>query len=108
MSYSLNHLKNMLKNCDEYGNTWKIKFNTNKSFILQSATSIYNDNEIECTLNDQNLKKVKEIKYLNMQINCTNKYDKSRIKRFYKAQRSYYGLNKYGTTPVAPKTKSFI
>jgi retron-type reverse transcriptase len=37
ISYSLNHLENMLAKCDKYGEIWKIKFNPNKAMIMQSG-----------------------------------------------------------------------
>jgi hypothetical protein len=45
-----------------------------------------------------------------MQFNKKNKFDKFRLEKFYKAQRAYFGLNKYGTTPagLSRSTKSFI
>jgi hypothetical protein len=103
-------MKNMLNVCDEYSKIWKIKFNPNKSTLLLSGKPIYNCNQINCYLNNQQLGIVNEFKYLGLMINQKNKFEKFRIDKMLKAQRCFFGLNKYGTTPagLSPATKSFI
>jgi hypothetical protein len=98
MSYSLNHMKNMLNVCDEYSKIWKIKFNPNKSTLLLSGKPIYNCNQINCYLNNQQLGIVNEFEYLGLMINQKNKFEKFRIDKMLKAQRCFFGLNKYDTS----------
>lgn len=44
----------MLLKCDEFGDKWKIGFNPEKSIIFQGGINFYDDNNLNCYINNKN------------------------------------------------------
>ena len=71
LSTSLRQAQNMVDTCNNYGNRWNLTFNEKKSNILHTGNKIYNNNQINISLNNKKLNVVDSIKYLGL--NFTDK-----------------------------------
>ena len=67
-SNSLLHLQEMLQKCQDYGNTWRIKFNTKKCTVLNAGYKLYANEKIKLKLNDACIPIKKEIVYLTQRL----------------------------------------
>ena len=92
LSPSLNHLKRLVKVCNEYGNRWFIKFNGKKSTMLQTVNKLYDNHELNVKINDSDLAVVSNIKYLGCEINSNNNYNENASKNFANVRAAFDSL----------------
>jgi hypothetical protein len=87
-----------------------LKYNVQKSVILNCGHQIIKDEDIDIKMDDMRLPVVKASKYLGIMINKANEDDKQTIEKFHKVQQYFYGLSSFGIKPsgISPKSKAFL
>jgi len=98
----------MLGKCQEYGDTWRLKFNTKKCTVLNAGYKLYANEKIKLKLNDLCIPIKREIVYLGLKFNESNDYKETILAKFSDVRKSYFSLHKFGIQPVGPNpyTKS--
>ena len=101
-------LQTLLNICGEYGQMWKIKFNSNKSNVIEFGKQFYNNYEFY--LNKQIIPKVEKLKYLGVFIDKNLDFDLLATEKFLNVQKSIFSLSFLGLKPfgISPFLQSFI
>jgi hypothetical protein len=101
-------LQILLNICGEYGETWKIKFNSKKSNIIEFGEQFFQNSDFY--LNKCLIPKVEKIKYLGVFIDKNLDFDLLANEKFLNVQRSIFSLSFLGLKPfgISPFLQSFI
>ena len=101
-------LQTLLNICGEYGKMWKIKFNSNKSNVIEFGKQFFNNYEFY--LNKQIIPKVEKLKYLGVFIDKNLDFDLLATEKFLNVQKSIFSLSFLGLKPfgISPFLQSFI
>ena len=110
MSSSLQHMQYLLNLCDIYSSEWKIKFNANKSIVINCGFKLYDDKDINLHISNNKLQLVEESKYLGLILNKNNDGNETSLYKYKGVEKCFFSLNGFGIKPpgVNPFVKSFI
>ena len=101
-------LQKLLNICGEYGEIWKIKFNSLKSNIIEFGEQFFANSDFY--LNKRLIPKVEKLKYLGVFIDKNCDFDLLANEKFLNVQKSIFSLSFLGLKPsgISPFLQSFI
>ena len=110
MASSLAHMQILLDKCQKFSEKWNIKFNANKSVVINAGFKMYKDEDIYLFINHMKLKVVIESKYLGLIINKNNDGNEPTLLKYNLVEKCFFSLNGFGIKPpgVNPNIKAFI
>lgn len=91
------HLQILINICGEYGYSWGIKFNPDKSSFISFGNQIYNDTKFY--INNNELKSTDCLKYLGITFNKKLDMNDFAIEKFKTVTKSFFSLNSFGLKP---------
>jgi hypothetical protein len=102
------HLQKLLDICATYGNMWKIKFNSQKSNIIEFGKQFFEYSEFY--LNKVSIPKVEKLKYLGVFIDKNLDFNLLASEKFKNVQKSIFSLSFLGLKPsgLSPFLQAFI
>ena len=102
------HLQKLLDICAAYGNMWKIKFNSQKSNIIEFGKQFFEYSEFY--LNKVSIPKVEKLKYLGVFIDKNLDFNLLASEKFKNVQKSIFTLSFLGLKPsgLSPFLQAFI
>ena len=98
----------LLDICGTYGNKWRIKFNPNKTKIVNFGIQLFKS---VFHLNGSELKEANQLEYLGFIIDSNLDFNTQAIINFKKVQNSFFGISYLlpkNSPSSSPKFKSFI
>jgi len=106
----ISELQKLVDMCNEYSKKWLMKFNVNKSMVMNVGYKVLNNEQIKIKIDNVLLPVVNECKYLGLKIREDNEDDNFLMEKFRNIQKCAYSLNSYGLKPIGvnPEIKSFI
>ena len=101
-------LQKLLDICGNYGDMWKIKFNSLKSNIIEFGNQFFEYSNFY--LNNRVIPKVDLLKYLGVFVNKNLDFDTLASEKFLNVQKSIFSLSFLGLKPsgISPFLQSFI
>ena len=102
------HLQKLLDICAIYGNMWKIKFNSQKSNIIEFGKQFFEFSEFY--MNGMSIPKVEKLKYLGVFIDKNLDFNFLASEKFKNVQKSIFSLSFLGLKPsgLSPFLQAFI
>ena len=110
MSTTIHQLNKITTMCFEFGKKWLIKFNAEKSVIMNCGSKLYSDDQIVVTMGNSRMPVVEVNKYLGIKIDNLNSDDVQVVEKFKKVQNCFYSLGSFGIKPpgLNPRVKAFL
>ena len=102
------HLQKLLDICASYSDIWRLKFNSNKSNIVEFGKQFFENSNFY--LNKKIIPKSDKITYLGVIIDNKFNFNKNTIDKFSNVQKAIYSLSFLGLRPnsISPHLQSFI
>ena len=102
------HLQKLLNICTSYSETWRLKFNPNKSNIVEFGKQFFKNSNFY--LNNKIIPKTDRIIYLGVIIDNKFNFNNITIEKFSNVQKAIYSLSFLGLRPcsISPHLQSFI
>ena len=85
------HLQRLLNICDSYSQTWRIKFNANKSCLMEFGTQFFKNSSFY--INNTIILKVDQISYLGIKIDKNLDFKNISVDKFKEVQKSVISLS---------------
>jgi hypothetical protein len=102
------HLQHLLDICNKFSEKWRLKFNANKSHIIEFGKQFYEKSIFY--LNDTEITKSEKIDYLGISIDKNLDFDQYALDKFKNTQKSVFSLSFMGLKPssISPILQAFI
>jgi hypothetical protein len=108
LSTTIKQAQELLDICSEYGVKWKLKFNPNKSKVIEFGKRIFKSLNLQ--INKMKIDRVSEMKILGYWFNESMNNNDYLVRNFVAVRKAFFGLNMFGMKPngLNPFLQAFL